>query len=157
MSNHFHLVIETPQANLVRGMKWLLGVYTSRFNRRHKLFGHLFSGRYKSLSVDGSGSGYLKTVCDYVKLNPVRARLIGEDQRLETYRWSSYPLYSWLPSRRPPWLLTDRLFVEASVPAIVEFFLMLSRQWIGFSSRGASACCRCRRRIVSSKRKEEPC
>ena len=43
MSNHFHLVIETPQANLVRGMKWLLGVYTSRFNRRHKLFGHLFS------------------------------------------------------------------------------------------------------------------
>ncbi len=77
MSNHFHLVIETPQANLVRGMKWLLGVYTSRFNRRHKLFGHLFSGRYKSLIVDGSGSGYLKTVCDYVHLNPVRAKLIG--------------------------------------------------------------------------------
>ena len=41
-------------------MKWLLGTYTSRFNRRHKLFGHLFSGRYKSLIVDGSGSGYLK-------------------------------------------------------------------------------------------------
>ena len=70
MSNHFHLVIETPQANLVRGMKWLLGVYTFRFNRRHKLFGHLFSGRYKSLIVDGSDSGYLKTVCD-VHLNPV--------------------------------------------------------------------------------------
>ncbi len=63
-------VIETPQANLVTGMKWLLGVYTSRFNRRHKLFGHLFSGRYKSLIVDGSGSGYLKTVCDYVHLRP---------------------------------------------------------------------------------------
>ena len=54
------------------GMKWLLGAYTSRFNRRHKLFGHLFSGRYKSLIVGGSGSGYLKTVCDYVHLNPVR-------------------------------------------------------------------------------------
>ena len=81
MSNHFHLVIETPQANLVSGMKWLLGVYTSRFNRRHKLFGHLFSGRYRSLIVDGSGSGYLKTVCDYVHLNPVSARSIGEDQR----------------------------------------------------------------------------
>ncbi len=49
MSNHFHLVLETPKANLVAGMKWFLGTYTSRFNRRHKLFGHLFSGRYKSL------------------------------------------------------------------------------------------------------------
>src|ERR1043166_5772249 len=49
MLNHFHLVIETPQGNLVAGMKWFLGVYTSGFNRRHKLFGHLFSGRYKSL------------------------------------------------------------------------------------------------------------
>ena len=45
MSNHFHLVIETPQPNLVTGMKWLLGTYTGRFNRRHKEFGHLFSGR----------------------------------------------------------------------------------------------------------------
>jgi REP element-mobilizing transposase RayT len=50
-----------------------LGTYTARFNRRHKFFGHLFSGRYKSLIVDGSGNGYLKTVCDYVHLNPVRA------------------------------------------------------------------------------------
>ena len=62
MSNHFHLVVETPQPNLVAGMKWLLGTYTIRFNRRHKEFGHVFSGRYKSLIVDGSG--YLKSVCD---------------------------------------------------------------------------------------------
>jgi REP element-mobilizing transposase RayT len=58
MSNHFHLVVETPKANLVAGMKWFLGTYTGRFNRRHKLFGHLFNGRYKSLIVDGSGNGY---------------------------------------------------------------------------------------------------
>ena len=51
MSNHFHLVVETPQGNLVVGMKWFLGTYTSRFNRRHKLFGHLFSGRYKALDT----------------------------------------------------------------------------------------------------------
>jgi REP element-mobilizing transposase RayT len=63
MNNQFHLVVETPQPNLVVGMKWLLGTYTSRFNRRHKEFGHLFSGRYKALLVDGSGSGYLKTAC----------------------------------------------------------------------------------------------
>ena len=76
MPNHFQLVVETPQGNLVAGMKWFLGTYTGRFNRRHKFFGHLFSGRYKSLIVDGSGSGYLKTVCDYVHLNPVRAGLL---------------------------------------------------------------------------------
>src|SRR5882762_9212306 len=76
MSNHFHLVVETPRPNLVTGMKWLLGTYTSRFNRRHEEFGHLFSGRYKALIVDGSGDGYLKTVCDYVRLNPVRAKLL---------------------------------------------------------------------------------
>ena len=116
MANHFHLVVETPQANLVAGMKWFLGVYTARFNRRHKLFGHLFSGRYKSLIVDGSGTGYLKTVCDYVHLNPVRARLMAEDQRLESYRWSSYPLYLQAPSRRPAWLKTGRLLGEWAVP-----------------------------------------
>ena len=53
MGNHFHLVVETPRANLVAGMKWLLGTYTGRFNRRHRKFGHLFAGRYKSLIVDG--------------------------------------------------------------------------------------------------------
>ena len=47
MANHFHLVRETLEANLVNGMKWFLGTYTGRFNRRHKYFGHLFSGRYK--------------------------------------------------------------------------------------------------------------
>ena len=52
MPNHFHLVVATPRANLVAGMKWFLGTYTSRFNRRHKLFGHLFSGRYKSRVVE---------------------------------------------------------------------------------------------------------
>ena len=72
MLNHFHLVVETPAGNLVAGMKWFLGTYTTRFNRRHQLFGHLFSGRYKSLIVDGSGDGYLKSVCDYVHLNPAR-------------------------------------------------------------------------------------
>ena len=89
MGNHFHLVAETPQANLVAGMKWFLGTYTSRFNRRHKLFGHLFSGRYKSLIIDERGGGYLRTACDYVHLNPVRAGLVASDRRLSAYAWSS--------------------------------------------------------------------
>jgi putative transposase len=116
MPNHFHLVLETPQANLVAGMKWLLGVYTARFNRRHKLFGHLFSGRYKSLIVDGSGTGYLRTVCDYVHLNPARARLLGAEQGLREYRWSSWPEYLKGPGRRWSWLRVDRLLGEYRVP-----------------------------------------
>ena len=116
MSNHFHLVLETPNANLVAGMKWLLGTYTGRFNRRHKLFGHLFSGRYKSLIVDGSGSGYLRTVCDYVHLNPVRAKLLRMEQRLGHYRWSSYREYLRPPGRRPAWMRTGRLLGEMGIP-----------------------------------------
>jgi REP element-mobilizing transposase RayT len=76
MRNHFHLVIETPNANLVAGMAWLLSAYTIRLNHRHKLFGHVFAGRYKAQAVDGSGGGYLRTVCDYAHMNPVRAGLV---------------------------------------------------------------------------------
>jgi REP element-mobilizing transposase RayT len=115
MPNHFHAVIETPQANLVAGMKWFLGTYTSRFNRRHKLFGHLFSGRYKSLVVDGSGNGYLRTVCDYVHLNPVRAKLTGPEEPLQTFGWSSYPAYLQRPGQRPAWLRVDRLLGELGI------------------------------------------
>ena len=116
MANHFHLVMETPAANLVAGMKWFLGTYTSRFNRRHKLFGHLFSGRYKSLIVDGSGTGYLRTVCDYVHLNPVRAKLLRPEQKLERYRWSSYREYLRPVGQRPAWIRTGRLLGEMDIP-----------------------------------------
>src|SRR5436190_10209924 len=114
--NHFHLVVETPQPNLVDGMKWFLGTYTSRFNRRHKLFGHLFSGRYKTLFVDGSGNGYLKSVCDYVHLNPARAKLLSRKQKLSDFRWSSYPEYLKVPGSRPKWLRVDRLLGEHGIP-----------------------------------------
>jgi REP element-mobilizing transposase RayT len=116
MGNHFHLVVETPQGNLVAGMKWLLGTYTGRFNRRHKLFGHLFSGRYKALIVDSSGNGYLKTVCDYVHLNPARAKLLRPEQPLRAYRWSSWPEYLKRPGKRWPWLRVDRLLGENRIP-----------------------------------------
>ena len=115
MNNQFHLVIETPQPNLVAGMKWLLGTYTSRHNRRHREFGHLFSGRYKALVVDGSGEGCLKTVCDYVHLNPARAKLLAPRQPLSDFIWSSYPLYLGPPGKRPAWLRVDRLFGEWGV------------------------------------------
>ena len=112
MSNHFHLVIETPRGNLSAGMQWFLGTYTSRFNRRHKLFGHLFSGRYKALIVDGSGGGYLKTVCDYVHLNPGRAKLLKAEEPLHAYVWSSFGVYLKRASQRPEWLRVDRVLGE---------------------------------------------
>ncbi len=115
LRNHFHLVVETPKPNLVEGMKWFLGVYTARFNRRHKFFGHLFSGRYKSLFVDGSGNGYLKSVCDYVHLNPARAGLLRPRQALREYRWSSYGDYLQGRGARPGWLRVDRLLGEHGI------------------------------------------
>ena len=115
MPNHFHLVLETPQPNLVAGMKWFLGTYTSRFNRRHRLFGHLFSGRYKSLVVDDSTPGYLKTVCDYVHLNPVRAGMVTAAVPLKSYAWSSFPEYLKRAARRPAWLRVERLLGEHGI------------------------------------------
>lgn len=115
MPNHFHLVVETPRANLVAGMKWLLGTYSSRFNRRHKLSGHVFAGRYKSLVVDHHHHGYLRTVCEYVHLNPVRAKLVAPNHPLRDFRWSSFNDYLGSPNRRPRWLRVDRLFGEMRI------------------------------------------
>ena len=110
MSNHFHLVIETPQPNLVAGMKWLLGTYTGRFNRRHRQCGHLLGGRYKAQLIDGRARLF-RRVCDYVHLNPARAGLVSRNKKLDAFRWSSYPAYG-QPKLRPPWLRVDRLMGE---------------------------------------------
>ena len=111
LSNHFHLVLETPQPNLVAGIRWLLGTYTQRFNRRHAHGGHLFGGRYKAQLIDERSPGYLAAACNYVHLNPARAGLIARGKALETFPWSSYPAYL-APALRPSWLRTDRLLGE---------------------------------------------
>jgi REP element-mobilizing transposase RayT len=117
MRNHFHLVVETPDANLVAGMRWLLSAYTIGLNHRHRLSGHVFSGRYKALLVEGSGSGYLKAVCDHVHPNPVRARLLGSDERLLSYPWSSLVWYLATAEHRPGWIRVDRLLGEHGIGA----------------------------------------
>lgn len=111
MTNHFHIVVETPQPNLSLGMKWLLGTYTQRFNRRHGVWGHLFGGRYKAQLIDGRSPGYLLRACNYVHFNPVRAGMLGAKQKIEAYAWSSYPAYL-IPKVRPGWLRVDRLMGE---------------------------------------------
>ena len=115
MPNHCHLVVETPEANLVSGMAWLLSTYTIRLNARHKLFGHVFGGRYKALFVGGSGNGYMKTVCDYVHLNPVRAGMLKTEERLAAYPWSSLIWYAAALEHRPAWMRVDRLLGEHGI------------------------------------------
>jgi putative transposase len=115
MPNHYHLVIETPEPNLVTGMAWLQSAYTIRLNHRHKLFGHVFSGRYKSQLVEGSGNGYLRTACDYVHLNPVRARMLKNGERLLSYPWSSFGAYLANSEHRPAWIRVDRLLGEHGI------------------------------------------
>jgi putative transposase len=112
MSNHYHLVLETPNANLVAGMAWLQSSYTIRLNHRHKLVGHVLSGRYKCQLVEGSGNGYLRTACDYVHLNPVRADLLKPEERLLAYPWSSFGYYLAAAQHRPQWIRVDRLLGE---------------------------------------------
>lgn len=85
MSNHFHLLIETPRPNLSLGMRQLNGVYTQRFNRRHKRAGHLFQGRFKAILVERDS--YLLELCRYIVLNPVRVHLVTS---ADQYPWSSY-------------------------------------------------------------------
>ena len=109
MGNHYHLLLETPEPNLVAGMKWLQGTYTQRFNIRHKTCGHVLQGRYKALIVD-SEDHYFSTVAHYIHLNPARAHSFDlENGKLSDYRWSSYPGYI-SSQKRPSWLTVDRLF-----------------------------------------------
>jgi len=85
MSNHYHLVIETVEGNLSRGMRQLNGVYTQNFNRRHGRVGHLYQGRYQAILVERHS--YLLALSRYVVLNPVRAKLVKD---AADWEWSSY-------------------------------------------------------------------
>jgi REP element-mobilizing transposase RayT len=85
MNNHYHLVVETPEGNLSKGMRQLNGVYTQSYNRRHRRVGHIFQGRYKAILVQKES--HLLEVCRYVVLNPVRAKAV---ERPEGWEWSSY-------------------------------------------------------------------
>ena len=109
MGNHYHLLLETPEPNLVVGMKWLQGTYTQRFNARYRQCGHLFQGRYKALLIDNDSDDYFPIVSTYIHLNPARARLFDlREGRLSDFRWSSYPFYL-RASKRPAWLYADRV------------------------------------------------
>ena len=85
MDNHYHLIIETPEGNLSKGMRQLNGIYTQKYNWRHKKTGHLLQGRYKAILIERDS--YLLELCRYVVLNPVRAHM---REKPEDWKWSSY-------------------------------------------------------------------
>jgi REP element-mobilizing transposase RayT len=85
MTNHYHLLVETPEANLSRGMRHLNGVYTQAFNRRHMRTGHVLQGRFKAIVVERES--HLLELARYVVLNPVRARMV---RSAKDWPWSSY-------------------------------------------------------------------
>ena len=103
MKNHYHLCFRTPKGNLSRVMRHVDGLYTQRFNRRHKRDGSLFRGRYKAILVEQNE--YLAQVVRYIHLNPVEA---GVAIQPEDYRWSSHTLY--LQAKEAPgWLSTEEV------------------------------------------------
>jgi REP element-mobilizing transposase RayT len=109
MGNHYHLVVQTPEPNLVAGMAWLQNAYTRRFNTRHRAWGRLFGDRYKAVPVEGTGY-YYETLLDYVHLNPARAGLVSVKSggSLRDYRWSSLAQgYALPPKRRTAWLAAE--------------------------------------------------
>ena len=112
MGNHYHLLLETREANLARGMQWFQTTYTARFNARHRLGGHLFQGRYKAVPMDPDGDFYWGRLGDYIHLNPVRAGLLAiDDPRLEGYKWSSFPVLI-SGKKAPAWLDGSRVIAS---------------------------------------------
>jgi REP-associated tyrosine transposase len=103
MDNHYHLLIETPDANLSKGMRQLNGKYTQSFNRAHRRVGHVFQGRYKAILIDKDS--YLLEVARYIVLNPVRARMV---RSAKEWPWSSYRTTVG-QQEKPNWLNTEWL------------------------------------------------
>jgi len=101
MSNHYHLLVETPLGNVSKGMQLLNGIYTQKFNQVHKRVGHIFQGRFKAILVEKDN--YLLELSRYIVLNPVRARMV---EAAGDWVWSSY--HSTINQQiKPSWLCTD--------------------------------------------------
>lgn len=131
MNNHYHAVFRTPEPNLVAGMQWFQNAFTRRLNARRHLWGHLFGGRYKAVQVEDAATSpsgsvvwrdYLRTVTDYVHLNPGRAGLVdGAGTGCLDYPWSSLAKgYATAPGKRPAWLAVTEGLDLAGFPDTVS-------------------------------------
>jgi len=108
MDNHYHFLVQTPDANLSKGMRQLNGVFTQTYNRRHNKTGHLFQGRYKAILVDKDA--YLLELSRYIVLNPVKARMV---KQVGDWKWSSYQAMTG-EIAAPQWLSVSYLLSQFS-------------------------------------------
>ena len=136
MTNHHHLFVETPRANLSAGMQYLNGCYTNYFNLRHRRAGHLFQSRFKAQLIEQEG--HYRELSRYIHLNPYRARMAD---RLERYRWSSYPGYH-RADRTVPWVTYDRVLREFGQQDMQAHQAYLSSSFALFEAL-VRAACRC--------------
>ena len=140
MGNHYHLVVETLNGNLARGMRQLNGEYTRRFNFRNAMVGHLFQGRYKAILVQRQT--YLLALIRYVVLNPVRARMVTT---ASAWPWSSYSM-TCCDVPAPNWLDTDWLlsqFAEQRSSAVHAY-----REFVAAGRDGASPLVNTRHQLI---------
>jgi len=112
MKNHFHLIIETPKANLSEFMRHFNISYTGYFNYRHHRVGHLYQGRFKAILVEADA--YLLEVSRYVHLNPIRIQSKREEgikenlKAVEDYPWSSLKGYLYR-RKKMSWVIYDKI------------------------------------------------
>lgn len=109
MSNHYHLLVETPEPNLSRSIQWINVSYATYFNRKRDRHGHLFQGRFKAILIEADE--YLKHLSRYIHLNPVRAKLVDKPS---DYVWSSYLSFTGA-IKTPDWLEADWLLSQFGV------------------------------------------
>ena len=123
MPNHYHLLIQTPDANISRGMRHLNGIYTQRFNRRYHLEGSLFKGRYKSIII--SEDKYLLQVVKYIHLNPVKAGIVDSPEK---YAWSSHKGYI-SPAKKWNWI--HKQFILNIISSDKKNWLQFYKKFMG--------------------------
>jgi REP element-mobilizing transposase RayT len=130
MTNHYHIVVETVEANLSQGMRQLNGVYTQNMNRKHGRVGHVFQGRYKAILVEKDS--YLLELSRYVVLNPLRARMVRD---LARWRWSSYRAMIG-EEESPDWLQTDWILSQfgAQRKRAIARYVDFVREGVGLPS-----------------------
>ena len=128
--------VETPEANLSEGMRWLKATFANRFNRFRREQGLLFQGRFKSLQVENQER--LGWLCHYIHLNPVRARICEVDG-LSSYPWSSYRLLG-RPKQRPAWLSFEACLTSAG------------ELWLTRQQAGNAINCTCNGSVRTSRR-----
>jgi REP element-mobilizing transposase RayT len=125
MSNHYHLLIQTPEANISRAMRHLNGVYTQRYNRFHYCDGQLFRGRYKCILVDADS--YLLELVRYIHRNPIEAGMV---KNLDQYTWSSHNAFL-SSAKKWDWLHKDyilSLFSKIKAESVLRYKHFVSKE-----------------------------